>query len=84
MSPLLVRSLPFGLYIAMLVLESLLPGWVADFDVRWLYPVKVGVVALALCVVAALHRAQALCAGRQACVPVGGGWACRLGSVDQA
>jgi hypothetical protein len=40
MSPIFVRSLPFGLYIALLVLEGLLPDWAPDFDVRWLYPVK--------------------------------------------
>lgn len=50
MAPIFVRSLPFGLYIAMLVLESLLPGWAPGFDVRWLYPVKAGLVALALAV----------------------------------
>lgn len=50
MSPIFVRSLPFGLYIALLALEGLLPGWVPDFDVRWLYPVKAGLVALALAV----------------------------------
>lgn len=50
MSPILVRSLPFGLYIALLALEGLLPGWAPGFDVRWLYPVKAGVVALALVV----------------------------------
>ena len=50
MSPILVRSLPFGLYIALLVLEGLLPDWAPDFDVRWLYPLKVGLVALALAV----------------------------------
>lgn len=48
MSPLLVRTLPFGLYIALLVLEGLLPDWLPGFDVRWLYPVKAGLVALAL------------------------------------
>ena len=48
MSPIFVRSLPFGLYIALLALEGLLPGWAPGFDVRWLYPVKVGLVALAL------------------------------------
>ena len=53
MSPVFVRSLPFGLYIALLALESLLPGWVPGFDVRWLYPVKAGLVAFAL---AALWR----------------------------
>ena len=50
MSPILVRSLPFGLYLTLLVLEGLLPDWVLDFDVRWLYPLKVGLVALALAV----------------------------------
>ena len=48
MSPIFVRTLPFGLYIALLVLEGLLPGWLPGFDVRWLYPVKAGLVALAL------------------------------------
>ncbi len=48
MSPIFVRSLPFGLYIIVLMLESLSPDWVPGFDVRWLYPVKVGLVALAL------------------------------------
>ena len=47
MSPIFVRSLPFGLYIVLLVLEGLLPDWLPDFDVRWLYPVKAGLVALA-------------------------------------
>jgi hypothetical protein len=50
MSPIFVRSLPFGLYIAVLALEGLLPGWAPSFDVRWLYPVKAGLVALALAV----------------------------------
>ncbi len=50
MSPLFVRSLPFGLYITLLVLEGLLPDWAPGFDVRWLYPVKAGLVALALAV----------------------------------
>ena len=50
MSPILIRSLPFGLYIALLALEGLLPGWAPGFDVRWLYPVKAGLVALALAV----------------------------------
>jgi CAAX prenyl protease-like protein len=45
-----VRSLPFGLYLALLMLEGLLPGWAPGFDVRWLYPVKAGLVALALAV----------------------------------
>jgi CAAX prenyl protease-like protein len=50
MFPIFVRSLPFGLYISLLVLEGLLPDWAPDFDVRWLYPVKAGLVALALAV----------------------------------
>lgn len=50
MSPIFVRSLPFGLYIALLVVEGLLPDWAPGFDVRWLYPVKAGLVALALAV----------------------------------
>src|SRR5512139_127593 len=50
MSPIFVRSLPFGLYIFLLVLEGLLPDWVPGFDVRWLYPVKAGLVALSLVV----------------------------------
>jgi hypothetical protein len=49
-SPIFVRSLPFGLYIVLLVLEGLLPDWTPGFDVRWLYPLKVGLVALALAV----------------------------------
>jgi len=50
MSPIFVRSLPFGLYILLLALEGLLPGWAPGFDVRWLYPLKAGLVALALAV----------------------------------
>ena len=50
MSPIFVRSLPFGLYITLLVLEGLLPDWAPDFDERWLYPLKAGLVALALAV----------------------------------
>ena len=49
-SSIFVRSLPFGLYIALLVLEDLLPDWAPGFDVRWLYPLKAGLVALALVV----------------------------------
>ncbi len=49
-SPIFVRSLPFGLYIALLVLEGLLPDWAPGVDVRWLYPLKAGLVALALAV----------------------------------
>lgn len=50
MSPILARSLPFGLYILFLAIESSLPKWAPHFDVRWLYPVKAAVVALALAV----------------------------------
>ena len=50
MSPLLVRSLPFGLYIVLLTLEGLVPDWAPGLDVRWLYPLKAGLVALALAV----------------------------------
>ncbi len=49
-SPIFIRSLPFGLYIVLLALEGLLPDWAPGFDVRWLYPLKVGLVALALAV----------------------------------
>lgn len=49
-SPIFVRSLPFGLYILFLVVEGLLPDWAPGFDARWLYPVKAGLVALALAV----------------------------------
>jgi CAAX prenyl protease-like protein len=50
MSPIFVRCLPFGLYIALLALEGLLADYAPDFDVRWVYPVKAGLVALALVV----------------------------------
>lgn len=50
MSPILARSLPFGLYILFLAIEGSLPKWAPDFDVRWLYPVKATVVAVALAV----------------------------------
>lgn len=60
MSAIFVRSLPFGLYIGLLALEGVLPDRVSGFDVRWLYPVKAGLVALALVVLwrhyAELHR----------------------------
>lgn len=48
MSPILVRTLPFALYIALLMLESLLRDRAPGFDVRWLYPLKAGLVAVAL------------------------------------
>lgn len=50
MSPIFVRVLPFALYIALLALEGVLPDLAPGFDVRWLYPVKAGLVALALAV----------------------------------
>lgn len=45
-SPVLPRVLPFALYIAFLALNSVIPE--GAMDTRWLYPVRVGVVALAL------------------------------------
>ena len=48
MSPIFARSLPFALYILFLVLEGSLSNWVPGFDARWLYPVKTGLVAVAL------------------------------------
>lgn len=60
MSAIFVRSLPFGLYIGLLALEGVLRDYATGFDVRWLYPIKVGVVALALVVLwrhyAELHK----------------------------
>ncbi len=50
MSPIVVRVLPFALYIALLAIEGVLPDIAPAFDVRWLYPVKAGLVALALAV----------------------------------
>jgi CAAX prenyl protease-like protein len=50
MSPALARILPFALYIALLALEGVLPDRAHGFDVRWLYPVKAGLVAVALAV----------------------------------
>jgi len=49
MHPGLVRSIPFGLFIALMVLEPRLEGVLpAGFDARWLYGVRVGLVLLAL------------------------------------
>lgn len=49
LSPGLARSVPFGLYAAGLVVEPLLaPHLPADFDLRWLYAIRVGVVLVAL------------------------------------
>ena len=47
--PAAARAIPFAIYIAFLVLESLLPHD-AGFDLRWLYTVKVASVAIALAV----------------------------------
>ncbi len=48
MSPIFARSLPFALYILLLALEGSVSNWDPSFDVRWLYPVKAGLVAVAL------------------------------------
>lgn len=48
MSPVVARSLPFALYLFFLALESMAATVVPDFDVRWLYPAKVTLVATAL------------------------------------
>jgi len=48
MSPIFARSLPFALYILFLALEGGVSNWAPDFDVRWLYPGKTGLVAAAL------------------------------------
>ena len=50
MSPIVVRVLPFALYMVVLALEGVLSDYVPDFDVRWLYPVKAALVAVALAV----------------------------------
>lgn len=44
--PALARVVPFAIYIAFLVLNSVLPDGV--LDTRWLYPLRVGLVAIAL------------------------------------
>lgn len=46
--PMLARIAPFALYMAFLAVEQGARAWGVDFDARWLYPVKVVVVALAL------------------------------------
>ena len=47
--PVLARILPFALYMLFLAMEQgMRAGAVAAFDLRWLYPVKVAVVAFAL------------------------------------
>lgn len=55
--PGLTRSLPFGLYIGVMVIDPILqPLLPAEFDGRWLYGVKAGIVLVAL---AALWRCYA-------------------------
>ena len=44
----LARVVPFALYMAFLAVEQGARAWGGDFDARWLYPVKVVVVAFAL------------------------------------
>lgn len=48
MFPIVTRSLPFALYILFLAIEGGIANWVPDLDVRWLYPIKVGLVAVTL------------------------------------
>lgn len=43
--PVLARILPFAVYMAFLALEQGAGEWLEGFDPRWLYPVKVAVVA---------------------------------------
>jgi len=50
MSPILARSLPFALYIGLLALEGVLPDLAPEFDVRVVYPIKAGLVALSLAI----------------------------------
>jgi len=44
----LARSVPFALYLTFLALEDMAVSHLTGFDVRWMYPAKIGVVALAL------------------------------------
>jgi hypothetical protein len=44
----IARVVPFALYMAFLAVEQGARAWGGDFDVRWLYPAKVVLVALAL------------------------------------
>lgn len=46
-NPATARVVPFAIYIAFLALSGVV-GDAASFDARWLYPLRVGVVALAL------------------------------------
>jgi CAAX prenyl protease-like protein len=48
LGPAAARALPFGIYICILVVESLLPRDAVALDPRWLYAVKVAAVTAAL------------------------------------
>ncbi len=50
MSPIVVRVLPFALYMVVLAIEGALKDYAPDVDVRWLYPAKAALVAVALAV----------------------------------
>lgn len=47
-NPLLARALPFAIYMAFLAVAPVVGGMLPALDVRWLYPVKIAVVAGAL------------------------------------
>jgi CAAX prenyl protease-like protein len=47
-NPLLARGLPFAIYMAFLAVAPVAAGMFPAVDIRWLYPVKVAVVAGAL------------------------------------
>jgi uncharacterized protein len=49
-TPALARAIPFAIYMAFLVVQSILPETSTGVDVRWLYAVKVTCVAIALAV----------------------------------
>jgi CAAX prenyl protease-like protein len=45
----LIRVLPFALFILLLALRDLIGEWLGpDFDVRWVYPVKIALVTVLL------------------------------------
>lgn len=46
--PATARAVPFGIYIAFLPLGQALEAWYPTADLRWLYGLQVGLVALAL------------------------------------
>jgi CAAX prenyl protease-like protein len=52
----LSRALPFGLYLVFLAIEGRAGSWLPGMDPRWLYPVKVGCVALLLWYYRASYR----------------------------